>query len=33
MNGTLQAVQENEITLASNTASLPFADFPLLPGS
>lgn len=25
MNGTIQAVQENEITLTSNTASLPFA--------
>lgn len=25
MNGTLQAVQENEITLTSNTASVPFA--------
>jgi len=25
MNGTLQAVQEPEITLTSNTASVPFA--------
>lgn len=25
MNGTIQAVQENEITLTSNTASVPFA--------
>ena len=29
MNGTLQAVQENEITLTSNTASLPFATVDL----
>lgn len=26
MNGTIQAVSENEITLTSNTASVPFAD-------
>lgn len=26
MNGVIQAVQENEITLTSNTASVPFAD-------
>ena len=25
MNGVIQAVQENEITLASNTASIPFS--------
>ena len=29
MNGTIQAVQEQEITLTSNTASLPFADVDL----
>ena len=29
MNGTLQAVQEQEITLTSNTASVPFADVDL----
>ena len=29
MNGTLQAVQENEITLTSNTASLPFSNVDL----
>ena len=26
MNGVIQAVNENEITLASNTASVPFAE-------
>lgn len=26
MNGVIQAVNENEITLTSNTASVPFAD-------
>ena len=29
MNGTLQAVQEAEVTLTSNTASVPFADVDL----
>lgn len=29
MNGTLQAVQEAEVTLTSNTASVPFADIDL----
>ena len=29
MNGTLQAVQENEIALTSNIASVPFADVDL----
>lgn len=29
MNGVIQAVQEPEITLASNTASLPFAEVDL----
>ena len=29
MNGTLQAIQEAEVTLTSNTASVPFADVDL----
>lgn len=29
MNGVIQAVNENEITLASNTASVPFAEVDL----
>lgn len=29
MNGTLQAVQEAEVTLTSNTASVPFTDVDL----
>ena len=29
MNGVIQAVQEAEVTLASNTASIPFADIDL----
>ena len=29
MNGTLQAIQEAEVTLTSNTASVPFADIDL----
>ena len=29
MNGVIQAVNENEITLTSNTATLPFAEVDL----
>ena len=29
MNGLIQAVQESEVTLTSNTASIPFADIDL----